>query len=103
MIYILETDLSEKKIFKVTLQKVFGINDKQSVSICKKLGFSENIKLNLLTKKQVKRVEYLVKTSNIKINSNLQYVKNSEKQKLVNIRTLKGIKHRGKNYRNEMK
>ena len=44
MVYILETELSGKKSIYFALTKIYGIGNFNAEIICKKLGFSENLK-----------------------------------------------------------
>jgi len=93
MIYILETNLSDSKNVYVSLEKIFGINARQAKLICKKIGLSNNISFGELTTTQIKKLNYFVETSEIRINTDLKYIKRMERQKLVEIRTIKGIKN----------
>ena len=53
MIYILETDLSEKKSIYFSLTKIFGINKFNACLICKKVGLAHNLKVYKLTPDQI--------------------------------------------------
>jgi ribosomal protein S13 len=44
MLYIFETELLNSKSIFFSLQKIYGIGQTQSLFICKKLGFSGNLK-----------------------------------------------------------
>jgi len=101
MIYILETNLSNTKNVYIALKKIFGINNSKSKLICKKIGLSDNISFNELTKKQIKRLSYFVETSGIRINTDLKYIKRMERQKSIEIRTIKGIKNLSTVYKNK--
>ena len=56
MIYILETNLSEKQSICFSLTQIFGIGRFQSLQICKKLGFSANCRLSTLTPDQIAKL-----------------------------------------------
>ena len=53
MVYLFETEISDKKTVSYALQKIFGIGNLTSKDICKKLGFSNNLKVNNITKEQI--------------------------------------------------
>ena len=92
MIYIFETNLPDNKKAHIALKKIYGLGANQSKSICKKLGFSNNLKLKELKTEQLKRLQILVEESSNRINSDLFYYKKLEFKKLLNMRSIKAIR-----------
>ena len=92
MIYILETELSENKSIYFSLTKIFGIGKFQSFLICKKIGLSHNSKLSKLTSNQIIKLVKLIENSSLLINSNLRKYKITLINKLIQIKTYKGIR-----------
>ena len=92
MIYILETELLEKKPVFFSLAKIFGINRYQSSLICKALGLSYNCTLASLTQDQVLNLVKFVENSNLLINGDLKKSKILLAKKLVQIKALRGIR-----------
>ena len=92
MIYILETELPENKSIYFSLTKIFGIGKFQSDLICKKIGLSHNSKLSELTSNQIIKLIKLIENSSILINSNLRKYKITLINKLIQIKTYKGIR-----------
>ena len=92
MVYILETELLEKKSVYFSLTKVFGIGQFQSFLVCKKLGLSCNYKLSKLTPDQIVKLIKFIEKSNLLINSNLKKSKIMVAKKLVQIKAYKGIR-----------
>lgn len=92
MIYILETELPENKSIYFSLTKIFGIGKFQSFLICKKIGLSHNSKLSKLTSNQIIKLVKLIENSNVLINSNLRKYKITLINKLIQIKTYKGIR-----------
>ena len=56
MVYIFDTELLENKQIYYSLKQIYGINKKRSSIICKKLGFSPNLKV-----KNLNDLEYYMK------------------------------------------
>ena len=71
MVYIFETEISNKKTITYSLQKIFGLGNKTSHKICKKLGFSNNLKVNDLSKEQTFLLIKSIEQSSILINNDL--------------------------------
>ena len=72
MIYLFESELPENKSIFFTLVYVYGIGKFNSFLICKKLGFSKNLKIKNLSKKQTYKLIKTVKLLNIKLASDLK-------------------------------
>lgn len=92
MIYILETDLSEKKSIYFSLTKIFGINKFNACLICKKVGLAHNLKVYKLTPDQIIKLIKFIENSNITINTDLKKPKIMLAKKLVQIKAYKGIR-----------
>lgn len=92
MIYILETELPENKSIYFSLTKIFGIGKFQSFLICKKIGLAYNSKLSKLTSNQIIKLVKLIENSSLLINSNLRKYKITLINKLIQIKTYKGIR-----------
>ena len=52
MAYLLETELPNKASIPFALKKIYGIGKFNSINLCKKLGFSKNLKISDLTVEQ---------------------------------------------------
>jgi small subunit ribosomal protein S13 len=60
MLYLLETKLPENKSVFFALTNVYGIGKNTAFLICKKLGFSMNLKTKDLTQEQVVEILQLL-------------------------------------------
>ena len=49
MVYILNTEISDKKKVNVALQKIFGIGKQKAIEICLFLGISEKTQIRELS------------------------------------------------------
>jgi small subunit ribosomal protein S13 len=92
MIYILETNLSEKQSICFSLTQIFGIGRFQSFQICKKLGLSANCRLSNLTPDQIAKLIKFIENLNLLINNNLRKSKIMLAKTLVQIKSYRGIR-----------
>lgn len=92
MIYILETNLSEKQSVCFSLTQIFGIGRAQSFQICKKLGFLPNCRLTNLNSDQISRLIKFIESLNLLINNNLRKSKIILAKKLIQIKSYRGIR-----------
>jgi small subunit ribosomal protein S13 len=92
MIYLLETELLDKKPLHIALNSIFGIGKFYSIFFCKKLGFSKNFKVFELTEDQKLKLIRLIENSKLLINSDLKRLLNVEQKKLVNIKSYRGLR-----------
>jgi len=92
MIYLLDKNLKIENNLYIELEKIYGINTFQSTYLCKKLGFTKNVKLKKLSEtKKLKLIEIL-KNSDIKINANLKKSQSFFRQNLIKIKSYRGIR-----------
>lgn len=92
MIYIFESKLSENKSVFLTLKYIYGIGKSNSFLICKKLGFSKNLKIKNISKKQINQIIKTIENLKIKIGSDLKKLKILSTKKLIFIKSYKGIR-----------
>jgi small subunit ribosomal protein S13 len=92
MIYIFESKLSENKSVFLTLKYIYGIGKSNSFLICKKLGFSKNLKIKNITKVQINQLINTIVNLKIKIGSDLKKLKVLNTKKLISIKSYKGIR-----------
>jgi len=92
MLYILETELLEKKPLSVALKEIYGINTYYSNYFCKKIGVSNNFKVFELSSDQKIKLIRLIENSKCSINSDLKKSISLEKKKLINIKLYRGLR-----------
>lgn len=92
MLYILETKLSENKSIFFALTKVYGIGKTTSFLICKKLGFSINLKVKNLTQDQVLELLKIISSLNLILNNDLKKLKTLTIKNLINIKSYRGLR-----------
>lgn len=92
MIYLFDSVIPEEKTVFVALTYIYGIKKTNSKIFNKILGFSNNFKFKNLNDKQLNALMFCVKSSNILIGNNLKKFKSLNNQKLVKIRSFRGLR-----------
>ena len=92
MLYFLETKLPEQKSVYFALTKVYGIGKATAFAICKKLGFSINLKIKDLTQEQTIEMLQLIDSLNLNLNNELKKLKSLKLKNLVSIKSYKGLR-----------
>lgn len=92
MLYLLETKLPENKSVFFALTKVYGIGQNTASFICKKLGFSLNLKVKDLTQEQSLEILKLIDSLNLVINNDLRKLKSLSLKNLVSIKSYRGLR-----------
>ena len=92
MLYLLETNLPESKSVYFALTRVYGIGQNTASSICKKLGFSINLKVKDLTQEQTLELLNLIDSLNILLNNELKKFKSLTLKNLISIKSYRGLR-----------
>nr|YP_010145996.1 ribosomal protein S13 [Pseudo-nitzschia pungens]QQO80619.1 ribosomal protein S13 [Pseudo-nitzschia pungens] len=92
MLYLLETKLPENKSVFFALTNVYGIGKSTAFSICKKLGFSINLKTKDLTQEQITEILQLIDSLNLKLNNELKNLRSMNLKTLVSIKSYRGLR-----------
>ena len=92
MVYLLETNLHENKSIFFALTYVYGIGKKTSILICKKLGFSVNLKVKDITQDQSIDIIKVIDSSQLLLSNELKKVKILTLKKLVSIKSYRGLR-----------
>jgi len=72
MVYLFESELPENKSIFLALTLVYGIGKSKAVLICKKLGFSKNLKFKNLSIEQINKLVKTIEFLNIELASDLK-------------------------------
>jgi|SRR5210317_844792 len=92
MLYLLETKLPENKSIFFALTNIYGIGQKTAFLICKKLGFSINLKVKDLTPEQVGEILQTVEGLDLTLNNELKKFKSLSLKKLISIKSYRGLR-----------
>jgi small subunit ribosomal protein S13 len=92
MLYLLETKLPENKSVFFALTNIYGINKNTASFICKKLGFSVNLKTKNLSQEQTVEVLQLIDSLNLTLNNDLKKLKSLTLKNLTSIKSYRGLR-----------
>jgi len=92
MLYLLETKLPENKSVFFALTNIYGIGENTAFLICKKLGFSMNLKTKDLTKEQVVEILQLIDSLNLTLNNELKKLRSLTLKNLISIKSYRGLR-----------
>lgn len=92
MVYLFESAIPEAKSVFFALTYIYGIGKTNAFLICKKLGFSKNLKINNLSKEQLNKLTKLIEFLDFELASDLKNLKLFKKNKLISIKTYRGLR-----------
>lgn len=92
MLYLLETKLPENKSVLFALTNIYGIGKNRASLICKKLGFSINLKVKHLTQDQTVEILQIVESLNLTLNNELKKFKSLSVKNLISIKSYRGLR-----------
>jgi small subunit ribosomal protein S13 len=92
MVYLFESEISENKPIFVSLTQIYGIGHFTAVLICKKLGFSKNLKIKDLSKEQILKIIKTIELLKLNIASDLKKSNLLNSKNLVSIKSYKGLR-----------
>lgn len=92
MVYLFESEISENKPIFVSLTQIYGIGHFTSVLICKKLGFSRNLKIKDLSKEQILKLIKTIELLKLNIASDLKKSNLLNSKNLISIKSYKGLR-----------
>ena len=92
MVYLFESEISENKPIFVSLTQIYGIGHFTAVLICKKLGFSKNLKIKDLSKEQILKLIKTIELLKLNIASDLKKSNLLNSKNLISIKSYKGLR-----------
>ena len=92
MIYLLDSKIPDNKSVFFALKYIYGIGNSHVLLICKKLGFSKNLKIKNLSEEQINKLTKTIELLNIKLVSNLKRLNLLNKKKLISIKSYRGLR-----------
>lgn len=92
MIYLVESKIPDNKSVFFALKYIYGIGNLNAILICKKLGFSKNLKVKNLSKDQIAHLLNLIESLNIEVASDLKKSQLLNRKKLINIKSYRGLR-----------
>ena len=92
MIYIFDTDIDNSKSITISLRKIYGLGNYQIKNICKRLGFSSNLKTSKLNNDQIIKIIKIIENSGLKITNDLKKYQIFNLRKLIEIKCYSGLR-----------
>ena len=92
MLYLLETKLPENKPVLFALTNIYGVGQNSAFLICKKLGFSVNLKVKHLTQDQIVEILQIVESLNLTLNNELKKFRSLSVKNLITIKSYRGLR-----------
>ena len=92
MAYLFETELLENKLVFLSIMDIYGLGKSSSLLVCKRLGFSKNLKTKNLSKDQLMQLSETIESLNKELAGALKKSKILGVQKLVSIKSYKGLR-----------
>ncbi|MBE0439321.1 MAG: 30S ribosomal protein S13 [Gammaproteobacteria bacterium] len=92
MLYLLETNLPTQKPVFFALTRVHGIGKNTALFICKKLGFSQNLKVKNLNQEQIVDLLQIIDSLNLPLNNELKKLNSMALKKLIAIKSYRGLR-----------
>ena len=92
MVYLFESELLETKSIFFVLSSIYGLGKKTSIFICKKLGFSVNLKIKDLSREQLNKLTLVIESLELKLGSELKKFKSITLKRLISVKSYKGFR-----------
>lgn len=92
MIYLFETELPDNKLVFLSIMHIYGLGKTSSSFVCKRLGFSKSLKMKDLSKDQINKLIKTIESLNKELAGALKKSKLLSTQKLVSIKSYKGLR-----------
>lgn len=92
MVYIFESDLPKIKSINFALKNIYGLGKFNSELICKKAGFSTNLKIKDLSREQLNKLVKTIESLNFVLASDLKKSRLMQNKLLISIKVYKGFR-----------
>lgn len=92
MVYLFESEVPKNKSILFSLRYVYGLGKNNSLLICKKLGFSKNLKIKYLSKEQLNKIVKVTESLNLSLGSELKKLKLLSTRHLLSIKSYRGFR-----------
>lgn len=92
MVYLFESEVPENKPIYVSLTQIYGIGNFNAILICKKLGFSKNLKIKDLSKEQITQLIKTIESLKVNLSSDLKKINSLKSKNLIAIKSYRGFR-----------
>ena len=90
MVYLFESEIPENKSIFFAMTHIFGLGKSNSSLLCKKIGFSKNLKVKNMSKEQINKLIFAIEFSNLIVD--LKKKKSLQLKRLLSIKSYKGLR-----------
>ena len=94
MVYIFESELSNNKLIFISLISIYGIGKYNSQLICKKIGFSNNLKIKDLSKEQINELIKIIDSLNLLLSNDLRKSRQLILKNFITMKSYKGLRRK---------
>jgi small subunit ribosomal protein S13 len=92
MVYILGTEISDKKSITFALGSIYGIGLSKSRALCRKLGFVDNLTISDLSQVQISELVKTIQASRLLLTNDLKKFQLKLLYHKVDIKSYKGLR-----------
>ncbi len=92
MVYIMETEISNTRNVRKSLEEIYGLGKKRSNLICNKLGIAPSFKTSQLSQSQVNGIMKSLESSEFILTSDLRKSQIIASKNLIRIKSIKGLR-----------
>lgn len=92
MVYLFEKELNEDQIVYISLARIYGIGKNNSIFLCKRLGWSKNIKIKNLAENQIYQLAKIIENSDFIVATDLKKIKSLVLKKYISMKSYKGLR-----------
>ena len=92
MVYLFDSELPKNKLLPFALCNIYGLGKVYASSICKKLGFSQNMTVQDLSKEQISRLVKHIESLSILVAGDLLKARLLTAKRLVSIKSYRGLR-----------
>lgn len=92
MIYLFESEIPGNKSIFFSLNYIYGLGKNSAMLVCKKLGFSKNLKTKNLSKDQINKLIKIIESLNLSLASELKKSNLLVTKKLLSIKSYRGLR-----------
>lgn len=92
MVYIMETEISNTKNLRKSLEDIYGLGKNRSNLICNRLGLASGFKTSQLSPSQIRDIVKIVDESKLVVTADLKKLQIMASKTLVSIKSVKGLR-----------
>jgi len=88
----METEISNTKNIRKSLEDIYGLGKKRSNLICNRLGLASGFKTSQLSQSQVRDIVKIIEKSNLAVTADLKKLQIMASKTLVSMKSVRGLR-----------